>query len=233
MKKAFLILGLAAGTFTASAHGNDGFTEYKPTKGSVTTEAGLVGGILNSEFSLNNGAGMLRGRYFLKNDLAIRVGLNLGFDNERTNVYGNGSNEGHYTEANSTFLLNAGIEKHFKGTKRLSPYVGGDILVGTVGYKGKTENSDGTDYEANLNITQKSSNFTLGLRGVVGADYYIAPKVFIGGEVGLGFTKTWDGKSTLEINNNGNTTKTDVKSQGSAFSFGPSIVTGVRIGFVF
>jgi len=234
MKKAFLILGLAAGTFAASAHGNnDGFTNFKPKKGDVTTEAGLVGGILNSDFNLNNGAGMLHGRYFIKNDLALRLGLNLSFENERTNVYGLNNNEGHYTTSQSIVLVNLGIEKHFKGTSRLSPYVGGDILIGSAGNKLKSENSDATSYVANYNVTSKSSDFTIGLRGVVGADYYIAPKVYLGGEVGLGFSKTWDGKSTLETNINGTTNKTTLDSQGSAFVFAPSIVTGVRIGFVF
>jgi outer membrane protein W len=218
MKKAFLLLSLVAGTFAASAHGNqhEDFTFFKPSKGDVTTEAGLVGGILNSDLKLNNNAGMLRGRYFVKNNLAIRAGLNLSIDNEKLNFNGPNGATGTISTTATTFAINAGIEKHFRGTARLSPYVGGDIIYGLTSNTINEDNARGGSYEANYTNKTTNTDVSLGIRGVVGADYYIAPKLYLGGEVGLGLNQTWL-----------------ANEKGSNFNFGPSIVTGVRIGFVF
>lgn len=231
MKKAFLLLSLAAGTFAASAHSpqHEDFKFFKPKKGDVTAEAGLVGGILNSDFTLNNNAGMLRGRYFLKNNFALRLGLNLSVENAKDNVYGPGNASGFTSTTNTGFMVNLGVEKHFKGTARLSPYVGGDILFGIANTRTKSEADNGGVYQANYAALSTQSDYSLGLRGVVGADYYIAPRVYLGGEVGLGLMKTWAGEAYTEVNG----TATTAPSTGSEFNFGPSIVTGVRIGFVF
>ncbi len=231
MKKSLLLLSLAASTFVASANNpqHEDFKFFKPGKGDVTTEVGLVGGILDSDFKLNNNGGMLRGRYFIKNDLAIRAGLNLTVGNEKVNVYGPGNVSGFESTTQTTFLLNAGIEKHFKGTARLSPYVGGDIIFGTTTGTQNEENADGGAYRANFTRKVTSTDVTIGIRGVVGADYYIAPKVYLGGEVGLGLTQTWAGDQNIS----GTSGNTVINSPGSTFNFGPSIVTGVRIGFVF
>lgn len=235
MKKVLLLVGLAASTFAASAqnHQHEDFKFFKPKKGDFTTEAGLVGGILNSEFALNNNAGMLRGRYFIKNDLALRVGLNLSVANEKENVYGAGNALGFTSNTNTTFAINAGIEKHFKGTARLSPYVGGDVIFGLGNVHNKADANNNGIYQANYTSTLSRTDVSLGLRGIVGADYYIAPKVYLGGEVGLGLLKTWTGDATFEYNNGINAGTNTISSTGSTFNFAPSIVTGVRIGFVF
>lgn len=235
MKKVFLLLSLAASTFAANAqnHQHEDFKFFKPKKGDFTTEAGLLGGILNSEFSLNNNAGMLRGRYFLKNDLALRVGLNLAVANEKENVYGPGSALGFTSATNTTFAINAGIEKHFKGTARLSPYVGGDIIFGLDNACEKADANNGGVYQANFTSKAGRTDVSLGLRGVIGADYYIAPKVYLGGEVGLGLLKTWAGDTNIEFNNGVTSGENTISSTGSTFNLAPSIVTGVRIGFVF
>lgn len=235
MKKVLLLAGLAASTLAASAqnHQHEDFKFFKPKKGDFTTEAGLVGGILDSDFTLNNNSGMLRGRYFMKNNLALRVGMNLSIANEKENVYGAASALGFSSTTNTTFALHAGIEKHFKGTARLSPYIGGDILFGLNCLNEKSDaNNDGV-YQANYSTSLKRTDVSLGLRGVVGADYYIAPKVYLGGEVGLGLMKTWAGDATYEYNDGITSSVNTISSTGSTFNFSPTIVTGVRIGFVF
>lgn len=231
MRKVLLMLGLVAGTFAASAqnHQHEDFKFFKPKKGDVTAEAGLTGGILNSDFTLNNNAGMLRGRYFFSNHCALRVGFNLGVSNERDLAYGTNNVSGFTSTTATDFGLNVGLEKHFKGTARLSPYYGGDIILGVSNMHAKSEGNNNGVYSANYTALSTQSNWTIGIRGVIGADYYIAPRLYLGGELGFGLSKTWEGEVYNEVNG----TATTTPSTGSTFDLGPSVVTGVRIGFVF
>ena len=92
MKKLFTILALTTIVFVSNAQRSTkpakvetesyGTTtsEYKPSKGSITTEVGLIGGLGNSGFNLNTstsfgGAPTLKFRYFYKDDIAFRLGF--------------------------------------------------------------------------------------------------------------------------------------------------------------
>ncbi len=88
MRKILLLAGLAMGVFTANAQ-----DVYKPVKGDVTTEFGLSGGVLNSDFRLNENGNLLRFRYFTQDKMALRVGFGLSSNNETANAYGANANE--------------------------------------------------------------------------------------------------------------------------------------------
>ncbi|WP_316840636.1 outer membrane beta-barrel protein [Pedobacter gandavensis] len=238
MKKGLLIAGLAL--FGAAAQAQD----LKPVAGDVTTEFGLTGGINRTNFKLNDGAGMLRFRYFQKENLAFRLGFNVESTNDKTNVYGldntqHAGKKGSIDESATKVLINLGVEKHFAGSSRLSPYVGADLLFGTGSSKVKTDNAvitgasagayaDGTFIEA------KAPSYTsIGLRGVIGADYYIAKRLFLGVEAGLGFSYEKEGKSETKTTIGGTTTTVKHKSAGSNTSISPSVITGLRVGFAF
>ncbi|MNK18503.1 hypothetical protein D3C87_367100 [compost metagenome] len=235
MKKLLLSFGVAILGLAAQAQ------DFKPAKGDVTTEFGLTGGINNTNFNLNDGAGLLRFRYFQKNDLAFRLGFNVSSTNKTNNAYGTGTNEGKKgTEEvkNTEILINLGVEKHFSGTDRLSPYIGADILFGTGSSKNVLENATyaGTTlvYADNTSMDVKNPGTTsIGLRGVIGADYYIAKRLFLGVEAGLGFAYEKAGKGEITTTAAGVTTTVKTKSAGSNFDINPSVITGVRIGFAF
>lgn len=234
MKKGLLIAGLAL--FGAAAQAQD----LKPVAGDVTTEFGLTGGVNRTNFKLNDGAGMLRFRYFQKEDIAFRLGFNVESTNDKTNVFGPNGSKGTITESATKVLINLGVEKHFAGTARLSPYVGADLLFGTGSSKVKTENAilagnPATGAYANDTFMDaKAPSYTsIGLRGVIGADYYIAKRLFLGVEAGLGFAYEKQGKSetTTRVGNTTTTTKFD--SAGSTNTISPSVITGLRVGFAF
>jgi len=235
MKRLLLSLSVAMLGLAAQAQ------DFKPAKGDVTTEFGLTGGINNTNFNLNDGAGLLRFRYFHKNDVAFRLGFNVGSNNETNKVYGTGANEGKEgssTVKNTQFLINLGVEKHFAGTERLSPYVGADILFGTASNKTTFENATGPAnapvYADATNIDVKAPSTTsIGLRGVIGADYYIAKRLFLGVEAGLGFAYETEGKGETTTTIGGTTTTVKTKSAGNNFNISPSVITGVRVGFAF
>ena len=237
MKKIVLSLLALASITMANAQ-----SEFKPNQGDVTTEFGLSGGILNSELKLNDddnknivNGGLLRFRYFATESMAFRVGLSVSHEGDTRNVYGGADqeNEGTYKSKYTGLLMNLGVEKHFSGTERLSPYVGGDLLFQAISRKIEWDNSNlsGTSYQAdNSGYRKGPGEIGVGLRGVVGADYYFAKRVFLGAEAGLGFLYSKLGKRTTKYNDDPADT---YKSEGNSFEFSPSIVTGVRIGFVF
>lgn len=114
--------------------------------------------------------------------------------------------------SNSKIYLGAGIEKR-RGHNRLQGYYGAEGLI-TMG--GSTNNKytygneiliTNTDPTNNFGMpatrTLKSSTgstFGLGARGFIGVEYFFAPKISVGGELGLGFIfeVTGEGKATTE-----------------------------------
>jgi len=247
MKKSFILMALAIGgfCFTAQAQQNDDVVpnkhfldqHLKAEKGDITTEFGLAGGLNNADFKLNEGgAGLLRGRYFLKNDLAFRLGLSLGLSQDKNNIYGGTDNNLVGTDKTNTtsFLLNLGIEKHFAGTANLSPYVGGDLLFGISGEKKNFDNTDGNVYIADFSSEVKGpGTLSFGIRGIIGADYYISKHVYLGAEAGLGFLYSHEGKTKVSTTISGHSTSYTLKSAGDSYELNPSVITGIRIGFVF
>ncbi|WP_300598755.1 hypothetical protein [Niabella sp.] len=210
-------------------------SEIKPNQGDVTTEFGLSGGVLNSNFELNEQGNLLRFRYFAKETLAFRLGFGLSSVRNTKNLYdpSDDAHKGTFKTSQTDFLVNLGVEKHFEGTDRLSPYVGGDLLLSVANKK--TEFNDatigGTAYaKDNSGSVKGPGSVGFGVRAVAGADYYIAKRVFLGAEAGFGFLSTKKGKTTTNINDAPTVTQ---KSAGSGFELAPNVITGVRIGFVF
>lgn len=215
MKKVFLI---AVGFFAfQSVSAQD---SYKPTKGTVTTEVGLNGGLNEAEIDLNDG--IVKFRYFLKDDIALRAGLGLG--SYKDVDYFDGGSE---TEKNSDTNIKLGVEKHFAGTNRLSTYAGAELIFGF----GK-ESSDESFDNGNFNtFEQKSSGFGLGI--FTGADYYIAKKLYLGVEAGISFMneKTKDAEYSSKIGGGDITTSSSPGSKNSSFE--TAAFGGIRVGFQF
>ncbi|SDD90812.1 hypothetical protein [Riemerella columbipharyngis] len=205
MKKLFLVGALALfGAMSAQ--------EYKPMAGDVTTEFGLAGGLLNTSVSLPDqgfGVGpMIKARYFKTDDVAYRMGVVVSNTNE--------SNDNEDSSSNGFALgLSFGAEKHFKGTERLSPYVGGDFILGFAS----------TSSEAGNVKTTGPNGFGLGVRGVFGADYYFAKRVYLGVEAGLGLLYSTTGSTRVDSK--------EVSKGTSTFKIVPDMVTGVRLGYAF
>lgn len=243
MKKSILLLALAIGGFCwntqAQVVPNENFVDQhlKAEKNDFTAEFGLSGGLNNADFKLNEGnAGLLRGRYFIKENLALRLGFSLGLDHSTKNFYNfpSDNDKGSDVENATNFLLNLGIEKHFKGTNRLSPYIGADLLFGVSGQHSVLTNTNGDMYVNDIKVERKGpGTISFGVRALVGADYYFTKHVYLGAEAGLGFLYGVDGKTKTTVTTGNRSQTTTLKSDGSAFTLSPSVITGIRIGFVF
>jgi hypothetical protein len=210
-------------------------SDYKPNAGFYTLELALKGGIMNTEVSLPENT-LLRGRYFLSDQTALRLGLNMFSTTTRTNFWeSSGSkNKGVSVENSRSFNINLGYETHPKGTERLSPYMGVDLLFGLNLNSLKGTNTDGQSYFENYEYSYKETGaLSAGIRGVLGADYYFTKHVFLGVEAGLSLLKQFSGKSSASITQNNQTQTYDSKSAGSSLEISPAVITGIRIGYVF
>lgn len=210
MKKLLLLAALAVST-VASAHGHSGKQcsakakgscckmedPIKPRKKNITTEFALSP--KGSDALLNLQGGALRGRYFLKDQLALRASLGLGYEYSDKNS----------TESSKTSLaLGVGIEKHFKGTRRLSPYIGAELQFQVTQEEMKLPQT----------ATQESNDYGPGLNLFFGADYYILPHIYVGAEAGLGLANRTVDRAGITY---------------SHTTIGTDFIGGLRFGFVF
>ena len=195
-------------------------------------------------FSLING---VSGRYFYKSDLAFRGTLNLGSSSSSKSAYytpaGKTDEVVYSTTKNSSFNLDLylGAEKHFTGTDRLDPYAGADLIIGMGRTSGKTTPEVDLDVFGDKELSNKQGNSALGLRLVVGADYYVFSKVYVGTEFGITYRRTSMGDKTT-VNNakdaNGKYGEVTTVEQGGKFGSAGSIFTDMttaafRVGFRF
>jgi hypothetical protein len=241
MKKLVLAASMLAVSFGVFAQ------DYKPVAGDVTAELSLTGGIAITEPDLNQSGfpatPNLRFRYFLQDQMALRVGFNFSSYGDRTNIYEAtpGTGEGFAKYKSSIFNLNLGLEKHLVGTDRLSTYVGADLLLRKTGASDVWDNTNNGITFSNgdsrkrtgVNTNGDVASFGFGLRGVVGGEYYFIEKVYLGAEFGWGFTAIKEGKVKDEITSGGTTTTVETNSQGSQFELAPNLTAGVRLGFRF
>ena len=244
---ALVFLGLIGSTYAQEGGGS----EFKPSAKSVTVEMnlnfanlGLFHASSGSPLGLNNGAFQLRGRYFLSETMAIRGGLNITSQSMKKNYAekpdGTGA-EGNSKQSYFMLGLRPGIEKHFKGTDRLSTYVGADLIINMASASEKWEKYDGTSYNADVSAEIKGSwsdgarnaSTGFGLNAVVGADYYFMKKVYIGAEFGWGFTATSNKKVEQTVKSTGTPDAVTITPKSGQFDLTPNIVSGFRLGFMF
>lgn len=228
MKNFFLAASLLAASLTTFAQ-NDTTTSYKPTSGESTLEL---------QFSPLGGSpltmGGIRYRKFTSEAMALRATVYVGYSNS-SSVSQEEDNDLDLKElknSESAFEIGIrpGVEFHLGGTNRLSPYYGAELDFAIRKTREKEEIQDGNSVEKN--VTKNAEGFTrLGLNGIFGADYYLAPKVFLGAELGFGFSYTKDSK-TVFVPAEGDEVETKV-DKGGAFALGPNVMAQFRLGIVF
>ena len=198
--------------------------EYKPTAGDVTVDLGVAGGLGDTSIALADGGAAFKARYFKTDKFAYRLTMLLANNATTTNPTSNIVAK----DKDFSLGLGFGIEQHFTGTERLSPYVGGDILVG---YASADTKSTFTPTNGSQIVTEVKgpNSFSAGVRGVFGADYYFAKRVFLGVEAGLSLTYSSEGDTKTKVTG---LPETKVEG-GNNFNISPAVVTGIRIGYAF
>ncbi|MFY7669340.1 MAG: hypothetical protein ACOVQG_11370 [Crocinitomicaceae bacterium] len=195
----------------------------------------LEGQLSYNAASLSFNAPSLRMRYFLADDLAARVSLSLNNSSTKDYYYENDNNAGgEGTEINkiSMTTIALGAEKHFKGTDKLSPYVGADLVYGMGNTSAKWDKFDGADYAADVTATVKSPSSMMGLNLVAGTDYYFAENFYLGLELGLGLSST-SNKAKETVVNVAGTSTTTLLAPSKSSSFGNNFIGNFRLGWRF
>lgn len=178
----------------------------------------------------------LLGKYYVTDKMAIRGRFGVNTLNTTTKNFGDdplydGSGDPDNIllstdkTGTSTYYLGAGIE-YRRGYNRLQGYYGGEALIGFGTNRSSTSyeieyNSDADDAayitagDTRTLKDNQGSQLMLGLRGFVGIEYFVAPKISLGGEFGwgLGYSRTgrgatevetWDGSDAEIVEGQGN-----------------------------
>lgn len=174
-------------------------------------------------WNFTNGNQQIFGKYFTSETEAYRIGLRLGFvSTTLKNTVGNDTDPAKFledkrTENNMNFMLSLGKEFR-RGHGRLQGFYGADVylMLGstsrsfTYGNAFATTNTAPTftdDWNFFTTATgtrslkeKDGAMFGFGVRGFIGAEYFVLPKLSIGGEFGwgLGLNTQGKGKATIE-----------------------------------
>ena len=173
----------------------------------------------------------LRGRYFIDEIQAFRLSFFAGGTYTPTEYETPGLETLTDKEREINFVFRPGYEYHFDGTDKLSPYVGGEVFLSTKSTKSSEENYR-SDNRIKTDIT-KTSKSPVGLNIFAGGDYYFTDKIYLGAEVGFGFTREGKGKTKYELENGeaGEIAPEDFKGNSSLLNWGPNYQATIRLGF--
>lgn len=252
MKKLFLCIAFAIATLYAN--GQESQTtesaDFKPIKGSFATELNF--NPFKGNLSFNNVLNQVKGRYFIETQLALRLGFNVNTLDSNLNIgnpYGPQASYNLDKRSSTSFGLNVGIEKHFKGTKRLSPYIGADVFWGTKSANQETSNTSSSvsvkngwievlyyqtttpPYYTTVTRVIEEAYSRFGIMAVAGFDFYMSKNFFLGYEFNLGYSIT--DYRTPEVKTSGQTVISSYFTNNSVSKFGTSLVNGIRVGYVF
>jgi len=230
MKKVILIV--AGALFISSAQ-----AQFKPEGGSFCMEVQFrpLGNVIQSNpiGSENLGTGGISAKYFLTEKLELRGDLAFGFwsDKDKTPVpTGVTGTEIIMKNSASSFGLNLGLNYHFGGTERISPYVGALVGFGLFNAKSKVDNLlfVSGDY-----TSWKSGGIGMQFAVATGFNWYIVNGLYIGAEVGLGLGFAKDLKQETKTSVGSVTNTTTIDPTASAFELNFFAVPALRLGWKF
>ena len=181
-------------------------------------------------------------RKFTDDYNAIRLEVFLGMNSDKSVSMQEGENglvddpnELTYSK-NSGFDLSIrpGIEKHFDGTSRLSPYVGAALNIdyssssSTEEYWSPNEQGSLTDVNPDNDFddyavwdqTVKDGSFGFGLAGLAGMDFYFADNIYLGVEFGFGLNFTSMGATKYSSSDDAAWALSDLTGNGIETNWG-------------
>ncbi len=200
---------------------------------------------------VNGANNAIYGKYFLSDNTAIRAAVRLGmgtvssrnYVSDNTDNTGTKTVEDKWTHKQTNVVLSAGLEKR-RGYGRLQAFYGAGPVIG---FEGSTDTYEyGNDFSSTVTTPTSTTDWTtnpytvtntnartlsekagktisFGMRGFVGVEYFILPKVSLGGEFGykLGMKMQGDGTVVTEQWNYTDNKVEEVETKtGGSFSLG-------------
>lgn len=189
---------------------------------------GTTGNSVNATWVGNTPAMTIYGKYFKDESTAYRAKLRIGFgsmtqkntfDTSTTTLTGEITDEMKSSYFNLT--LGGGIEKR-KGNTRIQGFYGGEMLISLGSSSTEytyADQSTGSIAAGNVHLATYTTNFTtgatttggerdlkvangstfqLGLRGFIGVEWFVAPKVSVAAEYGWGLRMMSQGDSETD-----------------------------------
>jgi len=206
-----------------------GINAQKQDQGSQTIEMEFAP--LGSEpFKINS----LRYRYFLQENIAFRASIFMG--GKRNTTFSDTTGGYPLTKnrnGNFDFSIRPGIERHFEGTDRLSPYLGSELFLGINTTKDNQQSLWSDDKTIQSAIT-KTSQTSFGANIFMGADYYVSDHLFLGAELGFGLLLEGRGKTKTSYDNPEFPMQdTEIIGNTNQLNWGPNYQGTIRLGWVF
>ncbi len=178
---------------------------------------GTIGNGAPQASYLTNYPVAIAGKYFMDDETAVRAKLRIGMVTvtDREYVEDETSTETPPAEvediekvSNTNIVLGGGIEKR-KGDTRLQGVYGGEMLISYASTKttyeyGNEVNADNDEYTntfgqpRGLVLDKPGAQIGFGVRGFIGAEYFVLPKMSIGAEYGWGIGIASTGEGTTE-----------------------------------
>ncbi len=203
-KRLIAILVFACGFGSLSAQEES----LKPLEGDWGILLNINGLINNIQINNNTSpynTSVITGKYYLTDSKVLRLDIGPRISSVKTmredsvgaNLVGVDS-----TTTNTSLYLAAGIEKHFKGTKRLDPYIVGQVGLGFIGKtKVDTEIRDVSSIgtETTTITYEQDGGFSLGIMGTAGFNYFLAKNFALGAEYSVGYNFLKQGGNFSEI----------------------------------
>ncbi|MDA3930313.1 MAG: hypothetical protein PF541_15290 [Prolixibacteraceae bacterium] len=137
----------------------------------------------------------LAGKYFIKDNNAIRAGI--GFSSHNVTSYFGIDDKNKKMESGLGLILGIGLEKRF-GLERIQAYYGPSVGLSFVNNVDKYIYADGASTGDILKDNDTGVSFTLGLGGFAGIEYFLTKNIALGTEIGLGLNIESKGKEVKE-----------------------------------
>ncbi len=211
---------------------------YKQVAGDKSFEVNfdpgrIFGSNQGGQFGLFNGG--IKYRTFVTDKKALRIGVNITYRNSvnitQQSYPANNRLELKSKRAFFSILLTPGIERHFSATKRLSPYVGVQVLAGYSTSNDKSEHQ----YDNKIyNETYKNNpgSIRVGAGVFAGIDYYFIKKIYLGIELGYGIE--YDKYLNMKYTNEKYPEYNFNDRNGHSIGISPYLVTSnLRLGWTF
>lgn len=242
MKTKILFMTFVLFCLNLKAHQSD-TTTYKPKKNEISIELNfdpsqIFASSEDGQFSLLNDG--LKFRYFLSPESALRGIFNFSYNN-KTQIAGeyfdlpNNIHELKKHLKGYSLQFRPGYEKHFKGTRKLSPYIGGDFLIKYSQYQIEEEhhlNSNNTYKTINKNPKENQTGIEFGIAGLGGVDFYLAKNLYLGLEITYGFS--YFNQNNEEYMDESNSNNDYIIKTGSEYWISTNLTTtNFRVGWNF
>ena len=210
-------------------------SKFLPKTGDIGFNIVLDGLIDNINLGPKNndfGNNILFLRYYSTDETAYRIGFGVDFNNYHRSTadsIGTELRERDTTIRDFSLNVSFGLEKHLRPSKRLDPYLAADlglIFIGKSYQKNEENTTSAAGTSSVVQTIEQDGGLGMSLSGSVGFNYFLAPRLSIGSELGLGFNLIRRGGAKTD-----NTVSTPVNgSVTSVYEVNSDKTTNINLG---